>query len=46
MEELDKYWNDLLFNVSEGNATEMAALRRFDIMEFFGYVENKMRKDG
>jgi len=43
MEETDRYWNDLLFNVTEGNASEMAALKKFDIFEFFGYVENKMK---
>lgn len=46
MKELDDYWNDLIFSVSGGNASEMIALRKFDIMDFFDYVDNKMKKDG
>ena len=38
---MDKYWNDLLFNVTDGNAAEMAALKRFDIFEVFDYIESR-----
>jgi len=46
IEATDKYWNDLLFNITEGNASEMLALKRFDIFEFFAYVDNKMKHGG
>ena len=45
IKELDEYWSDLLYNVCEGKASEMAVLRGFDIIEFFDYVNNKS-KDG
>jgi hypothetical protein len=43
---LDKYWNELIFTVTDGNASEMMALKKFNIIEFFGYVDNKIKKDG
>ena len=30
----------------EGNAAEMAELKRYEIFEFFNYVENKIKKNG
>jgi len=44
--ELDKSWSELLYSVCEGKASEMAALKRYDIMEFFDYVESKTKKNG
>ena len=46
VKDLDNYWNDLVFSASGGNASEMAALRKFNIIDFFDYVDNKMKKDG
>jgi len=45
MEDLDSYWNKQLYNVSEGKSSEMLALKKFDIIDFFDYVTNKT-KDG
>ena len=45
MEELDAYWNKLLYDVCEGKSSEMLALKKFDIIEFFDYMTNKT-KDG
>jgi len=43
---LDKYWNDLVYTITDGNAAEMVALKRFDIIDFFDYVTNKTKKHG
>jgi hypothetical protein len=45
IEELEKYWNELLFTVTDGKASEMHALKKYDIIEFFSYVDNKIKKD-
>lgn len=46
VEEMDKFWNDLIFAVCDGRATEMNELKKFEIMEFFDYIENKSKKNG
>jgi hypothetical protein len=33
--------NDLLYSACEGKASEMNALKKMDIIEFFDYVNNK-----
>jgi hypothetical protein len=38
---MDKFWNDLLFNVCGGNASDMVGLRKFEIIDFFDFVESK-----
>jgi hypothetical protein len=38
---MDKYWNELLYSVCDGKANEMNALKKFDIIDFFDYIENK-----
>ena len=43
---MDKYWNDLIYNICDGNASEMMALKKYDIFEFFDYIENKTKKNG
>lgn len=40
-DELDKYWTDLIFSISGGNATEMVQLKKFDIFDLFDYIYNK-----
>ena len=46
MDTLDKYWNDFIYSLCEGNASEITALKHFDIWDFFNYVENKIKKNG
>ena len=46
VDELDKFWNELIYNISDGNASEIIALRRFDIIDLFDYITNKTKKDG
>lgn len=46
IDDLDAYWNDLLFSVCDGKAGEMNELKRFEIMDFFDYIENKSKKNG
>ena len=46
IEDMDAYWNDLLFVVCDGKAGEMNELKRFEIMDFFDYIENKSKKNG
>jgi len=41
---LDNYWNELIYSVCDGKAGEMNELKKFDIMDFFDYVDNKMKK--
>ena len=40
---MDGYWNDLIRSATGGNASEIMALKRFDIMDFFDYVDNKLK---
>jgi hypothetical protein len=42
---LDVYWNDILYSVCKGDLSQMAELKKFDIFDFFDYIENKT-KDG
>jgi len=44
--ELDRYWNDFIYSLCEGDAAEIAALKRYEIGDFFNYVENKIKKHG
>jgi hypothetical protein len=46
VEELDRYWNELIFTVCDGKATEMNELKKFDVFDFFDYIENKSKKNG
>jgi len=43
IKEMEKYWGDLVYSVCSGNATEMASLKRFEIIDFFDYVTNKSK---
>lgn len=31
----------MIYNVTGGNATEMTALKKYDIVDFFDYIDNK-----
>ena len=44
VDDIDKYWSDMIYSVCDGNASEINALKRFDIFDFFVYVDNKMKK--
>ena len=41
LEDMDKYFNDLLYSVCEGKVSEMTELKRFDVFDFFDYITNK-----
>jgi hypothetical protein len=40
IEEMSKYWNELIFMVCKGDATAIREVIKFDIFDFFGFVEN------
>ena len=40
---LDKYWNELLFSTCKGNAGSINELKRFDIYDFFSYIDNAIK---
>jgi hypothetical protein len=42
--EWDKYWNDLIYTMCEGDPVQMSTVVRFDIFDFFAFVENFMKK--
>ena len=44
VEEMDKYWEDLIYLVCGGHVCDMSALKKYDIIDFFNYVENKSKK--
>ncbi len=46
VENSEKYWDDFLYGACDGDITKMETLRRVDIIDFFSYVENKMKKNG
>jgi hypothetical protein len=33
----------LIYDICEGNASEMMVLKKFDIMDFFDYVDKKIK---
>jgi hypothetical protein len=37
---MDKYWNELLYTVCKGDAAAMREVVKFDIFDFFAFVEN------
>ena len=39
--DLDKYYNELIYTVCKGSPGEMNELKRFDIFDFFAYINNK-----
>ncbi|MEN6568977.1 MAG: hypothetical protein ABFC18_03090 [Rikenellaceae bacterium] len=39
--ELDRYWDDTLFDIASGDPVRMASLKRYDIFEFFSYMEKE-----
>lgn len=41
---MDKYWEDLIYSVCGGNVSDMVALKKYDIVDFFNYIENKIKK--
>jgi hypothetical protein len=43
IKEIDKYWNDLLFTVCDKDPGKMRELMKFNIFEFFDYLENYMK---
>jgi hypothetical protein len=43
IDDLNKNWEDLIYDVCEGNAGEMNALRKFNIYDFFNYIDKKMK---
>jgi len=40
---MDKYWNDLIYMVCGKDPGRMRELVKFDVFEFFAYVENSMK---
>lgn len=38
--EMEKTWNELLFTVCKGDATQMKQVSGFDISDFFYYIDN------
>ena len=43
IKELDKYWNELIYTVTKGSATEMREIVKFSVFDFMAYVENYMK---
>jgi hypothetical protein len=43
---MDTYWNDLLYSVCKGDVSQMTDLKRFEIVDFFDYVNNKTKENG
>jgi len=37
-------YNELIFNHCDGDPAKMEALRRFDIFDFFAFIENNEKK--
>jgi len=44
VKEIDKYWNDMVFTICKGDPGQMREVVKFDIFDFFAFVENKTRK--
>jgi phosphorylcholine metabolism protein LicD len=44
IKEMDKYWNDMVFTICKGDPGQMREVVKFDIFEFFAFVENKTKK--
>jgi hypothetical protein len=37
---MGKYWNDIIYVVCKGDATSMREITKFDIFDFFAFIEN------
>jgi len=46
MREMDTYWNELIYSVCKGDVSQMKDLKKFDIMDFFDYIDNKTKDNG
>ncbi len=40
----EKYWNELLYNVTDGNASDIDRLCRFDVFDFFFFISNHEKR--
>jgi hypothetical protein len=43
IKEMNKYWNDLLYMVCGKDPGKMRELVKFDVFDFFNYIENYMK---
>ena len=39
-DDLNIYWNDLIYTICKGNAGEMREVVKLDIFDFFSFVEH------
>ena len=44
IKDIDKFWNDFVYTICKGDPVEMREVVKFDIFDFFAFVENKSRK--
>ena len=43
MQDVDKYWNDLIYTVCNKDPGQMREIVKMDVFEFFGFVDNFMK---
>lgn len=43
---MDAYWNKLIYSVCKGDVSQMKDLKKFDIIDFFDYVDNRIKENG
>lgn len=43
IDEIEQYWNSLIFNICKGNVSDMKILKTYDVFDFFSYIENAIK---
>lgn len=43
VQDVDKYWNDLIYTVCNKDPGQMREIVKMDVFEFFGFVDNFMK---
>jgi hypothetical protein len=38
---MDKYWNNMIYSICDGDIDKMRKIQKLDVFEFFDYIESK-----
>lgn len=44
LRDMESYWGKVIYSVCRGNPADMRALRTFDIIDFFSYLEEVIQR--
>jgi hypothetical protein len=41
---MDSSWNEVLYSITKGDPGAMQEMLRFDVFDFFAYIENNLKR--